>query len=415
MIKRVVLTGLTIAGLCLGTSAQNSSSSPYTRHGYGKISEAGFGQSASMGGLSVGLRSPLFTNPNNPASYTAIDTLNFRIEAAASFSANKFSDSKQSTRSGDGNLEYLALHFPIKKWMALSLGMRSYSTVGYNNAYEKTEIVPATNDTIISRYNYAGDGGINQLYLGMGFRPFKAISIGANLLYHFGTIEHNSAVSFNKDYAVRTLQKQEINIKDFCVNFGAQGTIKTAKDQELTIGATYQIKSELKADAQKSITTTDTTVLNYDNKFDTPANFGIGFVYLFNTRVLVGFDFKKTAWSDIRFFGEKPFEDVNSYSWGLQYLPDQASRKYYQRMYYRCGLNVSKSYYKINEERLNKLIISAGLGFPLKKGLNPTVINLGFEYGKSGKTDNGLVKDQYFKGTLNVTINEHWFAKRKLD
>ena len=84
-------------------------------------------------------------------------------------------------------------------------------------------------------------------------------------------------------------------------------------------------------------------------------------------------------------------------------------------MYYRCGLNVSKSYFKVNEERVGKMAIDAGFGFPLKKGLNPTVVNVGFEYGKTGNTDNGLIKEQYFKGIINVTINERWFAKRKLE
>jgi len=47
--------------------------------------------------------------------------------------------------------------------------------------------------------------------------------------------------------------------------------------------------------------------------------------------------------------------------------------------------------------------------------LNPTVINVGLEYGKTGSSDNGLVKEQYLKGTINVTVNERWFAKRKLE
>lgn len=415
MIKRIAFIGSFIAGLCFGASAQNSTSSPYTRNGFGNINEAGYGQSTQMGGLSAGLRSAQFTNPANPASYTAIDSLNFRIEAGASFMVSKFSDSEQSDRLLDGNFDYLAVHFPIKKWVALSLGLRPYSVVGYNSSFKTEEVTDMTSDTLITQYNYTGKGGINQLYLGLGFRPIKHLSIGANLLYHFGTIENNSAVTFNKDFSYRTLQTQEIHVRDFCANFGIQGSIPTKKNQYLTIGVTYQLKSELKAEASKTIVTTDTTVLNFDNKFDTPHSFGIGFVYQFNTRALVGFDFKKTLWSGVRFFDEKPFEDVSSFIWGFQYLPDPSSRKYYQRMYYRCGLNVSKTYYKVNEERLNKLAINAGLGFPLKKGSDPTVINVGFEYGKNGKTDNGLMKEQYFKGTISATINEHWFAKRKLD
>lgn len=415
MIKRVALIGIFIAELCCGAAAQNSTSSPYTRHGFGNINESGFGQSISMGGLSSGLRSSQFTNPANPASYTAIDSLNFRIEAGIGLMVSKFSDSEGKDHLLDGNLEHLAVHFPIKKWVALSLGIRPYSIVGYNSSYQTTKVTEVTGDTLVSQYNYTGKGGINQLYLGLGFRPWKAFSVGANLLYHFGTIEHNSAVTFNKDYSYRTLQTQEIRVRDLCANFGAQGTISIKEDQSLTLGVTYQFKSEIKSEASKTIVTTDTTVLNYDNNFDTPHAFGMGFVYQFNRRLLVGFDYKRTLWSGARFFGEKPFEDVNSYIIGAQYLPDPMSRKYYQRMYYRCGVNVSKTYYKVNDERLNKFTINAGIGFPLKKGLDPTVINVGFEYGQNGKTDNGLVKEQSFKGTISATINERWFVKRRLD
>lgn len=415
MIKRFALIGIILAVTSANAAAQNSTSSPYTRYGYGAITEGGFGQSTQMGGLSAGLRSAYFTNPSNPASYTAIDSLNCRIEAGASFIINKYTDEKESTKSVGGNLEYLAIHFPIKKWMAFSLGLRPYSNVGYNNTYEVTEKTDLTQDTLKTRYSYGGGGSISQVYLGLGFKPFTNLSVGANLLYHFGTIEHNSSASFNQEFIYATLQTQKIKVSDICANVGLQGSFKINEDQFITIGATYQFKSELNSEASKTIIASDTTVLKYDNEFDTPSEFGIGFVYHINSRVLAGFDYKRTSWSNARYFGEKPFDDVNKFAWGVQYQPGKNARKYYQRMYYRCGLNVSKSYYKVNDENLSRFAVDAGFGFPLKKGSNPTVINVGFEYGQNGNNDNGLIKEQYFKGVINVTINERWFAKRKLE
>jgi len=415
MIKRVAFIGIMVAGVFINTSAQNNISSPYTRYGYGSIVEGGYGQTSQMGGLMSGMRSAYFTNPSNPASYTAIDSLNFRIEVGASCSMDSYTDGKDSHKGLTGNMEYLAMQFPVKKLMALSLGLRPYSRVGYENSFQVTERTNLTQDTLSAGHTYEGEGGINQVYLGMGFKIFQNLSVGANLMYHFGSIEHNSAIIFDKGYIYPSSQKQKIRVNDFCVNLGAQGSFKLGEERFVTIGATYQFKSELKAEASKTIIASDTTVLNYDNKFDTPASLGIGFVYHFNRRVLAGFDYKRTAWSDIRFFDEKPFEDVNRFAWGVQYQPDKNGRKYYQRMYYRCGLNVSKSYYKVNKEELGKMAVDAGFGFPLKKGLNPTVINVGLEYGKTGSSDDGLIKERYFKGTINVTINERWFVKRKLE
>ena len=53
--------------------AQNNTNSPYTRYGYGDLSDQSFGNSKAMGGIAFGLRDGAQINPLNPASYTAID------------------------------------------------------------------------------------------------------------------------------------------------------------------------------------------------------------------------------------------------------------------------------------------------------------------------------------------------------
>jgi len=42
-------------------------------------------------------------------------------------------------------------------------------------------------------------------------------------------------------------------------------------------------------------------------------------------------------------------------------------------------------------------------------------MNLVFEYGNIGTTTNNLIQERYFKFTLNATINEKWFMKRKFE
>ena len=51
--------------------AQNNTNSPYTRYGYGQLSELGSSNSRAMGGIAYGLRDKYQTNFANPASYTA--------------------------------------------------------------------------------------------------------------------------------------------------------------------------------------------------------------------------------------------------------------------------------------------------------------------------------------------------------
>ena len=64
--------------------AQTSSNSPYTRYGFGELSDQHFGNSKAMGGIAYGLRNGFQVNAANPASYTAIDSLTFIFDAGLS-------------------------------------------------------------------------------------------------------------------------------------------------------------------------------------------------------------------------------------------------------------------------------------------------------------------------------------------
>ena len=64
--------------------AQNNTNSPYTRYGYGQLSEQGSSNSRAMGGIAYGLRDKYQTNFANPASYTAVDSLTFIFDGAVS-------------------------------------------------------------------------------------------------------------------------------------------------------------------------------------------------------------------------------------------------------------------------------------------------------------------------------------------
>ena len=75
---------ITIAAL-----AQSGSNSPYTRYGFGQLSDQHFGNSKAMGGISYGLRNGLQINASNPASYSAVDSLTFIFDAGLKYADDK--------------------------------------------------------------------------------------------------------------------------------------------------------------------------------------------------------------------------------------------------------------------------------------------------------------------------------------
>ena len=67
----------------------------------------------------------------------------------------------------------------------------------------------------------------------------------------------------------------------------------------------------------------------------------------------------------------------------------------------------------VNNTEVNDFGMSFGVGLPMGKQLSN--VNLGFELGKRGELNNGLIKENYLNFRLSLTLNDKWFNKRKLD
>lgn len=407
------IASLGFSSLC----AQNNTSSPYSRYGFGELVEPGFGYTKSLGGLSAGVRSFSHINSGNPASYTSIDSMGFRFEFGASVKSSSFKDNDYEQQSWDTNLDYLGLQFPIKKWAAFSAGIQPYSFVGYefSNKHESSSSI--STGSLADTVTYTGSGGVTQCFFGLAFQPFKHFNVGVNGYYNFGKLNHESRVGFANSAYHGTIQTNEISVHDWSVGFGAQYEIPLAEKRNLTLGATLNLPSKVKADANKEIVTPyiDTVSVNFDNSFGLPLTFGAGFAYDINESMLVGADYKFQKWSDAEYFGEKVFDDRHRFACGVDIHPDKASKNYLKRISYRAGMNVANSYFKVNDKDFNQMAASLGFGFPLRRVSNPSYLNLGLEYGRAGKQSEDLILEKYFKVSLNLSINERWFVKRKFE
>lgn len=408
-----VVSALGVSGLC----AQNNTSSPYSRYGYGELVEPGFGYIKSVGGITAGVRNSCYTNSGNPASYTAIDSLGFRFEFGASVKSSSFEDKQNKQQSWDSNLDYLGLQFPIKKWMAFSAGIQPYSFVGYEfsnlNKSNSTIAAGSLTDTV----TYKGSGGVTQCYFGLGFKAGKRLNLGVNGYYNFGKLTHQSRVGFDNSAYHGTVQNNEISVHDWCVGFGAQYEIPLSEKRNLTIGATLDLPSNVKADAYKKVVTpyVDTLTVNFDDSFGLPLAFGAGFAYDLSESVMVGADYKFQKWSDAEFFGENTLDDRHRFACGVDVLPEKNSKKFLKRVSYRAGFNFANSYFDVNNDDYNQLAASLGFGLPLRRTNNPSILNLGLEYGRAGKKADDLIREKYFKVSLNLSINERWFVKHKFE
>lgn len=411
--------------LCLGTAmmatGQNNTSSPYSRYGYGTLVDGASAQGRGMGGLSVGIRDNQYTNFGNPATYSAIDSLNFRFELGASVKSSFYHSGDIKSSDVSGNLERIGLQFPIKKWLGFAMGIEPYSNVGYDYISKSTEKSVIEGDTLHYTSNYYGEGGINQLIFGLGFRPWKNFSFGCNFKMMFGDVETSTLITFNdnknKGYFHSSKQTNLIDVRDFGFSLGAQYEIETGEEKSLVLGVVFEPKSKLNAEASKTVITAgvDSTTQEFGNAFELPMTLGIGATYNVKDKWMFGADYKLQKWSDALYFGEKVFKDRSKLSFGAELLPDQMSKSYFRRVAYRWGFSTANTYYSVHGDTNRDNIASAGFGFPLKRGLNPTVINFTVEYGFTTLSNKDLMSDRFLRFVLNTTLNEKWFVRRKLE
>ena len=82
-------------------------------------------------------------------------------------------------------------------------------------------------------------------------------------------------------------------------------------------------------------------------------------------------------------------------------------------MTYRGGLRYEKTGLVINNESINDLAVTVGVGMPLSGTFSN--VNFGIEVGKKGTTTAGLVQENYANVSVSLSINEQWFVKRKFN
>lgn len=426
--------GLAIAILSgVSVFAQQTTLSPYTRYGYGNLYENSFGPSSAMGGVTYGIRTKTQINPGNPASYSITDSTTFLFDMGVFLQAGSFYQGASKNPNGEltpasrehkisGNFEYAAMQFPIMKNMGASVGIMPFSSVGYR--YGNRQDIVGGVDNI-----YEGSGGLSQVYAGLAYKFFDRVSVGANFAYLFGNITHMGGSYFLDPQIYDSYISKNLNLKGFKTDIGVQYIQPIGKKDRLIIGAVFSPKVSPKTRLEEYRTIVGTSsssskidTVNIDpatNHFSIPQSFGVGASYQIADKWLLAADYSYQNWKDAKYYNTTDTLNIRQkISLGAEYTPDITSRSFFKRTKYRVGAHLSDSYLKMNDTGLREYGLSLGLGFPITSPYGMTVgsmVNISFEYINSRPKVGTLIKEDYFRVTLNMTFNELWFFKRKLD
>ncbi len=404
--------------------AQTGTNSPYSRFGIGEIKNRNINsRSHGMGGLSNAIHSNKFVNPSNPASYAGFDSLSFLFNAGLEMNSSTYRTNTLTEKGSDASLSYFSLGFPITKRWKVAIGLLPYADVGYS-----TIVSSETNE--LGRYNYAftGDGGLNQLYFGNGFKISDKLSVGINLAYVFGRNISSTLLYFpDSTLYVNTKTENRLLANDFIFDYGILYTHPINDKYTLRAGLTYGQKIKLSI-TEESLTRSlfggenggieyilDTISYTPERKstFTLPHTIGLGLVFERNNQWLVGLDANWQNWKDFRIGNQvDSLQNAWNITIGSEYTPRYTSiSKYWSRVTYRMGIRYNQTYLNLYDESINEFGISFGLGLPLPRSL--TTIDLSLEVGRGGTTAKNLIQETFVNFTLGVSIYERWFVKRR--
>lgn len=421
MVKKFLIAFFCVAAH--GIFAQNGTVSPYSYFGIGDLRNSGTVENQMMGGVSM-YGDSIHINLNNPAAYSNLKLTTYT--AGISNTRFRLKDATETQNVSVANLDYLAIGFPLGKKAGMGFGIMPLSSVGYELTDQSTNDEDQTVTNV-----FTGDGGLNRIFLSIGFEPIENLSFGVTGNFNFGTLSYQRIQSV-EGVQFGTLDRRESRINGLDFNYAANYT-PTFKDK-YTLYASVVVNTQANLTSENSarfgsfslatgeeieVIDVDLDALNLrhtDLKIPTKTTLGLGFGE--NKKWFMGGEYSFQQYSDFEnvFLGIEnvTYSDASSMAFGGYWIPDYRSlSNYLKRITYRAGVRYEDSGLVVNNKDINNFGITFGFGLPL--GNNFSNLNLGFEAGKRGTTDANLIEEGYFKINVGLSLNDKWFVKRRIN
>lgn len=421
MVKKIVTVIICFAAY--GLYAQNGTVSPYSYFGIGDIRSGSTIENQMMGGLSLYTDS-IHLSLKNPSGYGKLRLTTYTTALShKEINLNSFTENEKSSVT---NLEYLAIGFPLSPKFGAGLGLKPFSSVGYEVFQESTN---ANGSTV--RNEYIGSGGLNQVFLSLGYEVSKSLHLGATMNFNFGNLE-NSRVQSVENVQFGTSQNRESKVNGYDFVYGLTYAPKIKDKYTLFTSVVVNTQVNLISENREQIgsfslsTGTEIERLtvdleaqgikNTELKIPTITTLGLGFGKDKKWFLGAEYSFQQLSSFENTFLKiqNQEYKDASAMAVGGYFVPDFASfDSYFKRVTYRAGLRYDMTGIVVNEKEIDNLGITFGLGLPL--GGSFSNVNVGFEWGKRGTTAADLIEEKYFKVNIGLSLNDRWFLKRKIN
>lgn len=449
LIKLVVAAAAMFPFSVLAQTSSINAFSPYTMYGIGELNTPGTLPTRSMGGAGVALRNSGIVNLLNPASYSVAPQktflFTFGVEGQNYYNSQKVEGEAKSTAYNTFNFRDIAFQMPLGKKIGLGFSLTPYSSVGYRTQYthEYRPDDPVWGNVGRVNYVYAGEGDVTEVKLGIGWEVFKNFSIGAAAQYYWGDIDRSygmQATAITGDGTFNaTVGSDNYSISSIKGQVGVQWNALLTRKRVLTVGATYDFGGDLspRVTATNYISNVNSSLIKGDTtnlKLVLPRQLQAG-VYYQDEKWAVGLDYVYQNWGgrneatqqtgvsgEDRTSYEVAYANTSTVKIGVEFTPNRYDvRRFLKRWSYRAGFRYGDYNQTYNGERLGQWAVTAGFGIPVKF-MAVSAVDFGVEFGRRGYNVAeriGLVRQQYFKFALNLTLfagsenGEYWFLRSK--
>ncbi len=418
--------------------------SPLSRLGLGNPLDQVGVANAGMGAVYNTYQDPFHLNIQNPASLASLAATSF--EAGVYARLAELEDNTGSVRTNQGNLRYLALGFPLRNPVNLTLDQLDNSwnagmafsiaptnLVGYDLLLEGADAEFGQTSNVLR-----GNGGTYRFTWSNAFR-YKAFSAGLNLNYNFGKTTNSQVVMFDElPEALASEQLDESSISGLSFGYGVQYVYNfTSPNQEgisvpngkrILLGVSGELGGGVDAESTSilrrfnpgSLLTARDTISNDEDKqgrVTLPSSFSGGIAFEDINRLYIGVEYGIVHGSGyVNTARPETLLDANRLAFGIQYVPNNSSyNSYWKRVRYRFGVRLEDDTRTIDDVQARRNAITLGAGFPIRLPRQQvSFLDFAVEVGQYGVPD--VLDERYVQLTLGFSLNDNsWFFKRKLN
>ena len=323
------------------------------------------------------------------------------------------------------------ISFPVYRSSALMVGITPFSDIGYNISLKQTDPDIIGNTGNIT-YNTYGEGSVYQLFLGGGVTFWKRLSVGAQGIYYFGTLDKVYNEDFSNTSYASLNSGYNLLVRGFTGKFGIQYQQPLGNDLALVFGATYRLGTGIGGktiyyENKNTSEIVDTLVYSEltngrDNSLMIAGELGVGVSIKNGERWSAEFNYLRSDWRNsgmdvydgYSVSGESVFTSSVSQSFraGFEIVPNRNDIRYYlRRCAYRVGAYYEQAYYKLDGNMVNSMGLTFVVTLPVFRWYNG--LTIGIDVGQRGSLRTNMVRERYVSFVVGFNIFDIWFQKTR--